>query len=1108
MPSHRPVPGQAPPLAPVIDQEADAPPDGGAGAAAAAGDAPSRCDDAPVHLSDVCRRLATEARGLLLSPDGEGVAARFLRLEAALADPDQHYRADPHYGPYLHGDGARLLSRLATALKRSRLTAEVRGMVLLEVALALGVCLAGFEKTLRDAVHRLECASGGVTGAVWRAREELQQEILDSFVRRTVGRDPSQPHSLASHHVHFVGALEAKLKLPRGERRPIDIHLDPHLWSEPLLKAVKKRLETGVSFPEIALRMTENAMTELRFVLGERGVDAQCIRFDDPWQEAVTDEAIQRLELTMIGPVPHTVLLEEVEAGTTDDAMGDAPPGALWRLTPDAGWVATQVLRHLNELGLVEPRLGPEVLLTRRVLGDGQHVEILCLGEVFCWARMNRDSRQDRRLTMEDLRALDRAQTVASADRQLTVRQREAIALAVLPDASDDDFTRLHPRWLVSDELARRWQRRLSPEAAAFWWMSNSAASLPPETVGPIAVALDEAGDWERLAKLAPTQARAAIDLWHHADGIAAVAGALRTGDAERVRVWLSVLRNAVEVLKKASETASERCFVALTGKDERGVPALTRAMHDGSADALAVWLDAVGQLHAAGRLDGQHLFQLLAGGTPYGSFSPLTHALQWGRADLLEGLLHWLRKAVDKAWLKAEDVAQLMLQANRRRATNGQQRGELILAVERGHVQAIRVWMEALLGALREGVLSPREWIELMRGSPDGDAAYVCAMERGKVDVQELMIEACRAALAKGLVRRGDVAQLLLPRCGSHGPSLAAKHGQKQALEIHLRAEAEFMSPRARTFNRALRLHWLQRGAHTAVAGAMANGDQEAVRMLLDAIVRSTDRPSSELVERTFSGPPEEDPCLLVAVGKGYIQAISAWVEAASQACSQGWMTPAQLRRLLRAEGRGAASALHVAVSRSPEVTRKLAKAIVDVAATNHLGSRRLMSLLGCRKNGIRPSPLALAIAWPSPETVRRLLPVIRDACERGLLKPAQVRALLSLKLRDGRRGLALPASNWKPEDALPTCERTARLYADAVIEAVKRGEVSPQEAGDWLFAGLADVHHGDAIVKVVENAIDVAEGAGLLKTHDAIQMRGRRTAAAPVGARATSAP
>ncbi len=1053
----------------------------------AASDAGDPADGA-VSLDSACAQLMARAAELLHVDDQLSVASVFADLPTGLRGGNSYLATDPHYLAYLRGDGARLLSRLAAALTDPRLPVEDRREQLIEVADALKACLGGFVHTLTEAVRRLDAGRGGAVSAALRARDGLRDEAIDRFVRRTVGRDPMQPHPLRTHHAHFANALIQRLALPLRESRPTDIFMDARLWTGGVAREMAAILSEAASPARTALRMAETGLVDMRRCLREQGINADRMMLTDPLEVEAFQEAHRQLE-GGIGPVPQSVLLE---AFPDPVSAGDE----LWRLTPDAGQVAAGVLMHLAALGALTEPPDPPVPVAAWLSDDGGLIELMDLAGAFCWMRENGDDHATRRVSMADLRVLDDLQGRAGrviAPIALAAGQREAIARAALADATDADWTWLPPRWLVSDDLASRWWRRMPREAMAPWWRRHPPCCWPVECRASLGAAADQAGDWPRLREIAAQCATAAVALsfWRQIDGGAALAGALREGQAPRLSCWLQLLRRAAPAM------GSHGCANMLTGKDERGHPALIDAMRNGSAAALAVWLDAADRLCRSGTLTAAQYQRLVLGQMNGEQYSPAGEALETGRHDLLSVYLGALGKGCDGGLIPAHWMIEVFRSAGQGGSVHGQGLGR---AMDRGYAEAATVWLQALLEALRQRVIKRSHWLTLMRGGDMGPPAYVRAMAGGHVQAQRAFLDALRQAVAERLIPRGQALSLLLADGDAHGPTEAVRVGHLAVLEAHLEAERELVP--ARLLERAgpLLRRWIHGGFHLAIGPAMACGNVTVIRQLFEAVERLPMALPEGLMRRIFAGVPGQIPALRAAVMAGHQGAVHEWLRGVTEASSAGRLPRATLRRLLRAEVGGPGdSALHEAVRHSAAATRALASGLVSLAR-DRLGSRGLMSLMGCRRGGAVESPLTLALTGPSTRdrpwaaTVEALTGVWHHACASGWLEPRHLERLLSMRLRDGRQGLALVA------DRLGlTSRRAVAEYVHAVLRAVQANYVTAGTAADWLSRGLPEGAGAPPVADWVEQALTAAEQAGHLSSVDALVLRCALAGAAP---------
>lgn len=1039
-------------------------------------------------LDSACAQLMARAAELLHVDDQLSVASVFADLPAGLARGNSYLSTDPHYLTYLRGDGARLLSRLAAALADPRLPVEDRREQLIEVADALKACLGGFVHTLTEAVRRLDAGRGGAVAAALRARDGLRDEAIDRFVRRTVGRDPMQPHPLRTHHAHFANALIQRLGLPLRESRPTDIFMDARLWNGGVAREMSAILSEAASPARTALRMAETGLVDMRRCLREHGIDADRLKLTDPWEVEAFHEAHRQLE-GGIGPVSRQVLLE---AFPDPASAGDE----LWRLTPDAGRVAAGVLMHLAALGALTQAPAPPVPVAAWLSDDGGLIELMDLAGAFCWMRENGDDHAARRVSMADLRVLDglqgRAGRAIAPTIALAAGQREAIARAALADATDADWTWLPPRWLVSDDLASRWWRRMPREAMAAWWRRHPPCCWPVECRASLGAAADQAGDWPRLREIAAQCATAAVALkfWRAIDGGAALAGALREGDDLRLSCWLQLLRRAAPAM------GGRGCVNMLTGKDERGHPALIDAMRAGSAAALNVWLDAVDRFCRGGPLTVGQYQRLVLGQLNGEQYSPAGEALEAGRHDLLSVYLGALGKGCGDGLIPAHWMGEVFRSAGQGGSVHGQGLGR---AMDRGYAEAATVWLQALLEALRQRLIGRSHWAALMRGGDMGPPAYVRAMAGGHVQAQRAFLDALRQAVAERLIPRGQALSLLLADGDAHGPGEAVRGGHQAVLEAHLEVERELVPVRLLERAGLLMRRWIHAGFHLAIGPAMACGNVVAMRQLIEAVERLPMALPEGVMLRVFAGVPGQVPPVRAAVMAGHLGAVREWLRGVTEASRAGRLSRAALRRLLRAEvGGPGETALHEAVRHSAAATRALASGLVSLAR-DRLGSRDLMSLMGYRRGGAVESPLALALTGssmrdrPLAATVDALTEVWHLACASGWLEPRHLERLLSMRLRDGRQGLALVADRLGA-----TSRRAVAEYVHAVLRAVHANYVAPGTAADWLSRGLPEGPGAPPVADWVEQGLTAAEQAGQLSSVEAFVLRGARAAAA----------
>ncbi|WP_141100873.1 hypothetical protein [Roseateles aquatilis] len=1040
--------------------------------------------DAPPDLSAVCAELVLVVEVLFDRTVAERVGQRFAVLSAEALDPD-HPRLNETYRDYLLGDGARLLQRLVRLGACDRIDVRLRRERIEDVGDASQHCLTGFSFALQDAVQVLACAAGGAAASAVGARSALTRQVLDGFVRRTIGRDPELSSTLASYAPHYLAALERRLRLPAASDYPFDQFFDARSLSPELVQEAAVLLRARVTPVQVALRMAESGLTGLRQRLREAGLEG--IDLGRMEARQCQDFEAARVELERaLGPVRAVSLVDEEVAPASAPVLDSA---CRTGVAVDASLLAVDVLWNLEQAGVLR------VEAPLRLMGwrgdDGARVDLMRLRGGLCWVRRHGDDRQVSSVCMKDLRAIDLTADAMRAvrlpggrrERALTPSQRESVARPALARATDAELGTVDPRWLVSDELARGWWRRTIPAQRDAWWSRHPPVTLPLDALGPLMTAADEAGDWERLHALVPFARPRALAAWRACDGAGAMSQALRTGDVDRLDCWVTVLRRAAPCMTRS------QCFHDLAGKDAHGRAALCEAMRHGAPVPLRAYLRTVFNLWRGGRLEAGALERLLSGQLRGDSPTPVGEALASGRPDLLEAFLDALWEALRDG---PSDRKRLGVLLGRAMGDDGTLVPDgLTQAMAANRADAVAVWMRHLLRATREGVIDGGTLIDLMTAAcSNGQTAYTRAMEEGSAEAITHFLDALVEARRDHLIGQHLVIDALLGEDDSpHPPSLAAGRGHSRCLALHLAAETLLLPARALNEYTDLCLRWTRRGAHTAIDAAMESGCAESVRLLMNAALESRVFLSRDLLARTYVGRPGQRPVLLAAMDLGRGEAVSAWLEGVAAAAAAKQLRRSELRHLLRAEFTGWETALHRATHAMPaEMISRLADGIVDMARATGLRSRDLVSLLGYRRHGRVVSPLAVALNGHRCIAMRMLAATILRARAEGLLNRDHVEHLLSMRIGSGHVGLSAHRPAQSAESELGVAE-----YAGIVVKATQAGAITAAKGRVWLYGQASEGGRERWIADVLDRVVRAAESRGQIKPIDANTLLGR---------------
>lgn len=1043
-------------------------------------------------LAAVCRELLLAAESLALDRGELDEVHRALGdLPEALSDP---YRAMSHpaYRDYLDGRGGAYLHRLACMLRRETIPMSLRREHLLKVADGLlNACLIGLVELLEPAVDTLEHAAGGPLAAAIRTRDALRRETLEAFVRRTMGRDPARVDTLASHFPHYLSRLEQQLEFPDAQTRPADIHFGSESWAPGLVKQAASELARVLTPVSIARRIAEEGLLQARQHLRSNQVDPVCINLMDKWQDGILKQAREGLSKTL-GTVAREHLIEEIP-----ESDGIEESQRRHRLATDAGLLTLSVLRHLElARGLSESMPTPKTLT--RWCTPAAQVEVQSLADGVLWIRerplrpqLGEAAGHERRLQFDDLQRLrplcesDTRGARAQAS-VLSTAQRAAAARAALSAATESQLARLDPIWLVDADMAREWWYRLSSERRAHWWATHPVKQLPPSCLPALIAVADECGDWKHLRGLLQVNAGTAAALWQRCDGAGAMAQALRVGDAPRLELWMGLLSKAARLMRH------DELHRDLSGKSETGESALIGAMREGQPRALQSWMEGLIGLWSRTSSDDRRLPELLAGicRTPR---TAVAAALVEGRADQLSTYLNVLLSSPSQAALGRDAVVDLLASgAGWRARLENPPPLRRAAGSDRGEVMT--VWLNALLRACQDRLLGRGALMTLMTARTPGweaapsplpmATAYSSAMEKGAIAAQKSLIQALLLALRRGLLGRDHAVTLLLGNADdAHGPSLAVAAGRLDCIDAHLEAEALLLRSRRRFpgITEPLWRHRLfRRGAHTAIDAAMRRGDAGMVRRLVSAALDpDLGLPGDALIRAFQCREPGARHALRLAVERRNSDAIAAWIEGVGDAAQQGRLRRSELRALLRAEEGDDSSALLHAVDGAPTLVTHVAKSILAIAGRAGLRSRDLLSLLGHRYGGDVPPPLGKALRQGRADVVAGLMAVMRRAWEDGLLHADHLARLLSIRRRGGAEGLAavigeLPPGGHGIHEAL-------EAYATQLLEAMRRGAIPAYLVGVWLCGGLTSADDQGLLDRIAQS-VRTLERAGRL--------------------------
>ncbi len=993
--------------------------------------------DASFTLAVACSALSSCARAL-----GDDAAARAFDALPARTEDGADLLSDADHRTFLQNDGAHLLLALARLAGNELLDASLRLEHLHDVSLAMDLCVPGCAAALRDAVHTLGCATGGVAGTAARRRADLVRQTLKEVVGATIGLDPGEgARTLRNFESHYVSALECRLGLPSAATLPQDLHFDAGRLSPRIVERARHELRRRVTPAAIARSIAEDALEGLRARLMAIGVDPGRVWPATPVQQKAIDEGIAAIE-SELGLVGRWTLFNE----------GPEPGHA--GLVGDPTRLAVQVLLNLMDAGAV-PVSPIRTRMTWSVAG-----EVRCLRQLtdgLWWVQVGRDrafvAGESTSPGVRHLRELGHARQYLLL-RDLGPDAREGLARMPIFLDKEELLPQVAPRWLVSGELARVWWRRMGEARCRDWLAEHLVPTLAEDLRFRLMGAADDAGHAWAFARLLPGKEAEAARAWIACDGSRAVAVAARCGDTARLRRWLGLLRIAAPMMNARQRSE------ALVARDDNGQSALACLMDraDGEAavrELLEVMLDMHDRRRPLHRTWWPDASTVLSGG-PVDDLGAIGVALAHGRSSTLSVYLGILEQARLGGKLADPDVRVLVLGPDDGLGP-GHWRG-FELAMARNHGDVVRVWTQALIHLARQEVLSGDELNDvLMVSREDRSGVYHEAMRTGATEAAWHYREALRAARIERLLNRGQIARLL---CGSthapHALSLAAEAGHVKAIEEHLRDELPLLDlPFDWNVDSVERQRWHARGGHAALGAALRHGQADAVRALTERGVELHRAGWRRVLFPAFMGLHRDRPVLHEAVAAGHLRAVKVCVQTLASAVADGAVTPRGLTALLAARavrGDRLLDMAALALDRAP--LAELLAVIVDACRVAELGSAHLLRLLGPASD--RPSPMAAALLADRPGAVREIGQCLLRLGGEGRLVPRDLRKLLAL--RGWSRWPVGKGSRLSPPLAdRPRPQAAITAYVAIVAEAVRDGLVDDDRARRWLQPWLA---------------------------------------------------
>ncbi|WP_279757690.1 hypothetical protein [Mitsuaria sp. GD03876] len=1006
------------------------------------GDAP---DTAP-RLEDACQALAVSMAAFALPLRPEVLALGGLALRADdPTDPFSH----PRWREFLAGDGAAQLGVLARLVANEHVPVELRQQQLERVAEVSTLCVPGFASGLRDAVHVLSCAAGGVTESAARRRAELIRGTLIEIVRATVGRDPRERgRTLAAFESHYVAALERRLGLSGSDRFPPDHFFDAASLDTAIVDRAEATLRRRVSAEAVAHALAEETLETLRVRLAEAGID-----LDRPWP--MPDDRQDALELEIaaierrLGPVDRWTLFRE------DEASGDV------RVIETPVRLAVQCLANLMREGAVPPR----AIATLVAWQDADGSRRLCgLGDGLWWVQHGApgagfDAGNAWPVQPRQLLDLDRV-----LPRPLREAECEGLARAAIATAPPQALLRIAPRWLASEALASHWWHRLGPDGCAQWLAAHRARGLDPAVRHRLLAAAAEANDGHALDALRPTHAQAAAAAWCACDGTAAVACAARRKDAVALRLWHPLLLTAAPAMTDRERGA------AIAARGEDGRTALCAAMAaPGAEDVVRELVSTALTVHAQGRRLSPTIGDLLTSGGWDGSLSAIGSALAQGRSAALQVFLEEVSAGYAYRVLSETVFRALLLDAN---GLEGSHLPDgFTLAMQRDHGRAVSIWMAHLRLAATGRVIDPGQLFDaVFVPREDGRGVYHAALVAGSAEAAAAYRDALAQARLADLLMPEQVLELMVGEAdGPHPVRLAAAAGRTACVRAHLADEARVLGLTQDHGLAGLDLErWYRRGGHVAIGEAMAAGNVDLVGVLLahaQALQRDGWR---RTLFSSFEGAPGRPPALREAVRNGHLAAARAWMDGLAGLVShraerRGVVRRRDLRSLMAAMNANRERLFDTAVL---ELGHEPLAALMAMTARAVEGaglrSSDVIALLGRR--GRRPSPLGAALMAGRAENVREFCAGLLHLHAQRLLSDAHLRSLAKGLDRRGRRCRLARLVRPEPH-GLPALRRhlpapsalddaACAAYGAFLDEAVSRGAVRAAEARAWRGA------------------------------------------------------
>lgn len=1040
------------------------PPDAGAEADAAIGvDLALACEALAVAMNGP---VAREAAGI---PDaterarrlGQLARARILgELATRVEDPRDPLSHEDLRG-FLTGEGAGLLRSTADLLAHPAIEVARKCEQLAAMADAADLCVTGLAYGLREALHVLRCAAGGLSKAAQGRRAELVRQTLLEVVRATVGRQPPRAGlALRQFESHYVAALQQRLGLVAPAADPRDQFFRAGELEEGVVRRARAALKR-VTPAAVAISLAEEALEGLRASMraadgGSASTPSTAYR--DGWK------AVE----------------ERVDAVDPRVLFGDGDDTGAVPVLDHAEPLAVQILSTLMARGLLA-RI--EIGTVLRWREEDAPRRLRHLGESLWWVQSGQeepfDPAEAEPVRAWHLRQLDHERWTC----RLNEAQCEGLARNVIALEPPDVLATLPPRWLASTGLASRWWHRMGAERCGEWLSAHRASALPEAVRHRLLAAALQARDGASAARLMPTDMAAAARAWIECDGTGAVAAAARRGDAPALRLWQPLLLRGAR-----SMTASER-GTALAARDDVGATALCVAMALENGEEV---VQELATLTLTLRGQGQPLtppIEVLLddGGRGLGAIGV---ALASGRAGSLRVFLQVLDTNRRLKVLSLSSLRDILLSASG--LDGSEDLDGLSTALRRDHAEAARVWLDRLHRAAREGMIAVDEFHDAI-GVPreDGRGVYVYGMEAGSSRATATYREALIRGRREGLLTPSQVLRLLLGDAdGQHPVRAAAANRRSACVMAHLAEErwvlgiGEAPSPGDLGV-----LRWQRCGGHVALREAMRIGHGDTVAVLLAHAQALQRQGWRQTLFPAFQGglagtPAIRDVVLRVAAmddadsdpavrneapRDDLLQAARAWMEALATLAAEGVVRRRDMRTLLAAaDPRG--ERLFDTAARRLEPSRLTRLLAMTTEAVRHAGwsSSDVVKLLG--RQGRRPATLAVALTAGRAESVRALGAALLHLHIEGVVDGAGLRALTGLLDRRRRccgafprwpAGIApggLPALRRHLPADRPLDAAACAAYRELLDEARSRGAVSADEARTWGAADATD--------------------------------------------------